>query len=280
MSTIFSFGERIDGYNYKVINEREARASAGIMFLFGIISLFTVFGMRTLFWAELFSITFIVEFFIRVVINPRYAPYMVLGSLFVSNQQPEWVEAKPKKFAWILGAILGAIMAYFIIANIVSPVRMLACVLCLILLFTESAFGICLGCMLYNKFNVPMEGNCPGGVCETVPAREGQGGMTRWMIVLGFVGMVWGTFVVLTEYKYSSHASTSKMIAAKMEASASMVPIPNKATPAQTMQQAPVKVVEKTAPTETKKSAKDCEVPGWAIKMGHREMWLKHNGCT
>ena len=280
MGITFSFGEQVDGYDYKVINEREARASAGIMFLLGIISLFTVFGMRTLFWAELFSITFIVEFFIRVVINPRYAPYMVLGSLFVSNQQPEWVEAKPKQFAWILGALLGAIMTYFIVANIVSPVRMLTCVLCLILLFTESAFGICLGCMLYKRFNVTMEGNCPGGVCETVPAREGQSGMVRWMVVLGFVGMVWGTFVVLTEYKYNSHATTSKMIAAKMETSASVTPIHAKATPAQTMQQAPVKVAEKTAATETTKSDKDCEVPEWAIKMGHREMWLKHHDCT
>ncbi len=280
MGMLFHFGERVEGYNYKVINEREARASAGIMFLFGIISLFTVFGMRTLFWAELFSITFIVEFFIRVVVNPRYAPYMVLGSLFVSKQQPEWVEAKPKQFAWVLGLLLGAIMTYFIVANIVSPVRMLTCVLCLILLFTESAFGICLGCILYKKFNVSMEGNCPGGVCETLPAREGQSGMMRGLVVLGFVGMVWGTFTVLTEYKYSSHASTSKMIAAKMEASGSMIPIPSKITPAQTMQKMPANVSEKTASTETKKSDKKCEVPEWAIKMGHREMWLKHHDCV
>ena len=102
MSQIFSFGEKIPEYDFKVINERDARASAGIMFLLGLISLFSLFMFRTLFYAEVFSITFILEFMIRIFINPKYAPYMMLGSLIVSNQEPDWVEAKPKKFAWIL----------------------------------------------------------------------------------------------------------------------------------------------------------------------------------
>lgn len=41
MTNIFQFGEEVPGYDYPVINERDARASAGIMFLFGIISLFS-----------------------------------------------------------------------------------------------------------------------------------------------------------------------------------------------------------------------------------------------
>lgn len=97
MSTIFQFGEEVPGYDYRVINERDARASAGIMFLFGLISFFSFISTGNLFWAELFSLTFILEFTIRVFVNPRYAPYMILGSMFVSNQHPDWVEAKPKK---------------------------------------------------------------------------------------------------------------------------------------------------------------------------------------
>ena len=54
MGLFLNFGEKIDGYDYKVINERDARASAGIMFLLGILSLFTVHLYRTIFWAELF----------------------------------------------------------------------------------------------------------------------------------------------------------------------------------------------------------------------------------
>ncbi|KAA0450382.1 MAG: DUF4395 domain-containing protein, partial [Candidatus Thioglobus sp.] len=142
---IISFGETVEGYDYKVINERDARSSAGIMLVLGMISLFILFLTQNLFWAEVFTITFIIEFFIRVFISPKYAPYMLLGSLLVINQTPDWVDAKPKKFAWIVGLIIGAVMSYFIIFNILSPVRLLTCLLCLFLFFSESALGICWG---------------------------------------------------------------------------------------------------------------------------------------
>lgn len=93
MALFFNFGEKVDEFDFKVINERETRASAGLMFLFGIVTLFTVPLLETLFWAELFSITFIVEFFVRIFFSPKYAPYMILGSFFVFNQEPEWVLA-------------------------------------------------------------------------------------------------------------------------------------------------------------------------------------------
>jgi len=176
----FNFGEKIDDFEFKVINERDVRASAGIMFLFGILSLFSVFIFRTLLWAELFSLTFIFEFFIRIFINPKYAPYMLLGSIFVSNQQAEWVEAKPKQFAWILGMILGAIMTYYIVFDVVSPFRLILCIVCLFLLFLESSFGICLGCLLYTKLNIKLN-RCAGGVCEMPIKRVIKG---RWIILL------------------------------------------------------------------------------------------------
>ncbi|MBL1281292.1 MAG: DUF4395 domain-containing protein [Fluviicola sp.] len=165
MGLFFNFGETIDGFDYKVVNERDARASAGIMFLLGLLSLFSVFLLRTIFWAELFSITFIIEFIVRVIFNPKYAPYMMLGNLIVSNQQPDWVEARPKQFAWILGLILGAIMTFYILFDKISLIRLAICWLCLFLLFVESVFGICLGCILYRKLNIKVE-NCPGDVCE------------------------------------------------------------------------------------------------------------------
>ena len=180
MSLIFNFGEKIDEFDFKVINERDARASAGLMFLFGILSIFSVFMLRTLLWVELFSLTFIFEFFIRTVINPKYAPYMILGSLFVANRKPEWVEAKPKQFAWVLGMILGVFMTYFIAFDVVSPVRLMICLTCMLLLFLESAFGICLGCMLYSKLNIKLN-RCPGGVCEMPVKRKTKG---KWLVLL------------------------------------------------------------------------------------------------
>ncbi len=255
MSKIFAFGEEVEDFDYRVINEREARASAGIMLVLGMMSLFSLFLTRSIFLAEWFSITFIIEFLIRVLINPKYAPYMILGSLIVSNQTPEWVEAKPKKFAWVLGMLLGLVMTYFIVMNIVSPFRIGTCLICLILLFLESAFGICLGCMLYKKLNVSLEGNCPGGVCEIEKPKQKNG--KKILLLLGFVLLFFGTYKALGTYKYGMnkpHLTQTQKDAKEFE-------------------EADEPIVESTG------EDKDCEVPQFAIDIGHRDMWLEHNGC-
>jgi Domain of unknown function (DUF4395) len=209
MALFLNFGETINGYNYKVINERDARASAGIMFLLGILSLFSVYLYRTIFWAELFSITFIIEFVVRTLINPKYAPYMLIGGLIVSNQEPDWVEAKPKQFAWILGMILGVIMTYYIIFDIISPIRLSICWLCLFLLFVESVFGICLGCILYKKLNWKLY-DCPGGICEVKHPRPYD--KRNLLIILAFLGLFFLSYVSLKSYKFNE---TPKVIIIK-----------------------------------------------------------------
>ncbi|MDF1884146.1 DUF4395 domain-containing protein [Sulfurimonas sp. SAG-AH-194-C21] len=200
MSLFFNFGEKIPEFDFKVINEREARASAGIMFLLGTLSLFSVFTLRTLIWAEFFSITFILEFIVRMFINPKYAPYMLLGSFFVINQKPEWVQAKPKKFAWFLGLILGTIMTYYIIFDVISLVRLSICFVCLSLLFLESAFGICLGCLLYHQLQIKLK-RCPGGVCELETEKKP---MFKKAITLSFFVLTFLLIYLSLEYvKYS-----------------------------------------------------------------------------
>ncbi len=199
MGFFFNFGEKIDEFNFKVINERDARASAGIMFLLGLLSLFSVFLLRTIFWAELFSITFIVEFFIRTFINPKYAPYMLIGGLIVSNQKPDWVAAKPKQFAWFLGMILGAIMTFYIVFDKISLVRLAICWLCLFLMFVESVFGICLGCMLYKAIKKDPE-LCPGGVCETDVKKPYP--KRNFIAIFGFVIFFFLLYQGLKELKY------------------------------------------------------------------------------
>ena len=242
MNKIFSFGETVEEFNFKVINENEARASAGIMFLFGILSLFSVFMIKSLFWAELFTITFIVEFFIRIFINPKYAPYMLMGSLIVSKQKENWVEAKPKKFAWILGVVLGIIMMYFIFFDVMSPLRLLICIVCLVLLFLESSFGICLGCIVYNKLNMKLN-KCAGDICEI---REKKDNKEKLFFLSFFIMIFFIFYYSLDTYKYN----------VKEE-----LPI--------------LKETSKKVANPSEK--KDCNAPQWAIDMGHEEMWKSHN---
>ena len=265
MAKIFEFGEKIERYDFKVINERDARASAGIMFLLGAITLGHFLITRNLFWANLFTITFILEFIIRVFINPKYAPYMVLGSLIVANQEPEWVEARPKKFAWALGVILGAIMTYFIIFNVMTPARLLTCLLCLLLLYLESAFGICLGCILYKKLNVKLY-KCPGGVCEMPEEKKSL--MPKFLTIVLYGIIFYGIFWGLKTYKYDGYTS-SKITQEQRDAA-------EFADDEEDTKESTEKV---STEKSSKADKKDCTPPQWAIEIGHKDMWLKHHGC-
>jgi len=51
-------------------------------------------------------VMFLTDFIIRVFVNPRYSPTLIMGRLIVRNQIPEYVGAPQKKFAWIIGVSL------------------------------------------------------------------------------------------------------------------------------------------------------------------------------
>ena len=169
MNSFFSFGEDIEGYDNKVFNEREVRASAGILFFFAIISFMNSWLLGNFELTRLFVVAFLIEFFIRIFINPRFAPSMIIGRFFVRNQTPEYVTAAPKKWAWAFGFSLAVLMFYLIVVyNIKGPLNLFTCVACLALLFFEAVFGICLGCKVYSLFH---KENCPDGTCAT-PTKE------------------------------------------------------------------------------------------------------------
>ncbi|HIP21705.1 MAG TPA: DUF4395 domain-containing protein, partial [Candidatus Pacebacteria bacterium] len=175
IKNIFSFGEKIDGFDVRVLNEREVRASAGILFFFAIVSFMNALLSGNFYMTKIFIVVFLIDFFIRVFVNPKYSPSLILGRFFVRNQKPEYVGATQKRFAWGLGFVLAFIMFITIVViGIFSPLNGLICMLCLLLLFFESAFGICLGCKIYNIFNKEKAKLCPGGTCEVVINEEIQ----------------------------------------------------------------------------------------------------------
>ena len=239
---MFTFGEKLEDYNYKVLNEREVRASAGLMFLFGIISFFVFIHTQDIFYAEVFSLTFILEFVVRMFINPKYAPYMILGKLIVINQSPEWVEASPKRFAWFLGLLLAAFMSYYILMDIVNPTRGMICIACLILLFLESAFGICLGCVVYGLFKRKNQQDCSGDQCEISIKRSI--GLKEAFAFIAFLFVTYSSISLLQERK--------EELAFEREDN-----------------------IEELHPKSVDKN--ECNPPQWAIDMGHREMWKQHN---
>ena len=195
MSNVLGFGEIVEGYSIPVLNEREIRASAGILFLVLFLSLMFIL-FKGNFVPIKYGITmFLTDFIIRVFVNPKYSPMLIIGRLVVRNQVPEYVGAQQKKFAWIIGLVLASAMFVFLVlVNAFSPITGITCLICLVFLFFESAFGICLGCKFYSLFYKEKAQYCPGEVCDAKSKQDIQ--KTNWvqiLIVLGFIAYLFLT---------------------------------------------------------------------------------------
>ena len=167
MKKYIYFGESVEGYEIPVLNEREARAGAGILLLPAIASFVNSYLTHNFIFTKIFVTVFMVDFFIRIFINPNYAPSLIIGRFFVQNQTPEYVGAKQKKFAWSIGFVLSVIMFFIIVVfEIMTSIKIVICLLCITFLFSETAFGICIGCILYHKTQKNRPLYCPGNVCE------------------------------------------------------------------------------------------------------------------
>lgn len=161
-----TYGESVPGYEVRVLNEREARAAAGLLFIGAFIGLTNGVMLQTAIFSQYFISFFVLDFLIRVI-NPRYAPSLLLGRFFVRNQKPEYVGATQKRFAWALGLIIAIPMFWYLVIDFQpNPLKVLVCLICMALLFFESAFSICVGCKIFGWFKKQDPKYCPGGVCE------------------------------------------------------------------------------------------------------------------
>ena len=198
MNKVIKFGETVEGYNIPVLNEREIRASAGILFLVVFFSLMLVLFKQNFILVKYVITLFLSDFIIRVFINPKFSPTLILGRLIVSNQTPEYVGAAQKKFAWIIGHVLAVTMlGLLVIMNTKSPVTGIICLICQVFLFFESAFGICLGCLFYGWFYKEKAQHCPGEVCELKNKQPIQKvSWTQVLIVVAFVALAVVTYIL------------------------------------------------------------------------------------
>ena len=189
MNKLIQFGENVEGYNTRVLNEREIRASAGILFLATFIALMFIIFKNNFLPIKYVISLFLADFLIRVFVNPKFSPTLIIGRLIVGSQVPEYVGAKQKKFAWVIGAVLSATMFIFmVVVNSYSPITGIICLICLVFLFFESAFGICLGCKFYPLFFKEKVQNCPGEVCAIRSKQEIQKTSgVQLLIVFAFV---------------------------------------------------------------------------------------------
>src|SRR5580658_1297382 len=216
MSKTIQFGEDVPGYTIRVLNEREIRAAAGLLFLATFLSLMFILFKGNFVPVKYVVTIFLADFVIRVLVNPRLAPTLILGRLIVSGQTPEYVGARQKLFGWKIGLFLSATMFVFlVIVNAYSLITGLTCLICLLFLFFESAFGICLGCKFYPLFFKDKVQYCPGEVCERRSRQEIQKTTGRQLLVVLVFGVLVGMmgirfnryFVKDPHYLFQSNAT-------------------------------------------------------------------------
>lgn len=186
------FGETVEGYVVPVLNEREIRAAAGILFLATFLSLMFILFRGNFVPIKVVIPFFLADFLVRVFVSPRFGPTLILGRLIVGRQAPEWVAAKPKQLAWSIGVALSATMfILMVVMNTYGPISGIICLVCLVFLFFEAAFGICLGCKFYSLVYRENPTLCPGEVCEAKARVEAQKtSLAQLLVLLAAAGLV------------------------------------------------------------------------------------------
>ena len=248
--SLFQFGQQRPEYDVPVLNERAVRASAGILFFFAIVAFMNAWLTGNFQPTRVFVVSFLMDFTIRLFVNPRYAPSLIAGQWMVRQQQSEYVGAPQKRFAWAIGFVLALAMLYLVVLNnVIGPINLMVCSLCLLLLFFEAAFGICIGCKVYNFFNKRKARFCPGGACDLPSGEAAKVSLTQVVIVVVFAGVV----ATVAQWVYSTG--------------------PQKAT------QAPRTSISTPGAAIDAAEAGRCKVPDFAKALGHEEKWKLHNHC-
>jgi hypothetical protein len=248
MASIFGFGDHLEGFPVRVLNERAVRAGAGILFFFAMLAFMNAWLLGNFQPTRVFVVAFLIDFALRIFVNPRYAPSLIVGQWLVRKQQPEWTGAPQKRFAWVIGFVLASVMFWLVvIQQVVGPINLLICALCLTLLFFETAFGICLGCKVYGwVVRTPPE-LCPGGVCAVAPDPRVQPRLSQGLVAAVYFVAVGG---IAQAVYHDGH------------------PRPGSAPSVQASPAA-------SDPAEVER----CKVPEFAKAIGHEQMWKLHNNC-
>jgi TRAP-type C4-dicarboxylate transport system permease small subunit len=136
-----------------------------------------------------------------------------------------------------------------VLNNVIGPINLIVCSMCLLLLFFETAFGICIGCKIYNLLNKEQAQLCPGGVCEIPTDQIPKLSLIQATILLAFAAAVFA----IAQRVYSTAQKRVGDLPSASEA-------------------------QPTAPVDPAEVER-CKVPDFAKAMGHEEKWKLHNNC-
>jgi Domain of unknown function (DUF4395) len=133
-----------------VFDETEVRVAAGLTMVLGAVAFGYAYFSDEYLPLQVVSTLFFVEFLVRLTAGLRYSPMGIIARAMTLRRPPDWVSAKPKRFAWTLG--LGMAFSMMVITNsgVGGTLPRTICAICLTLMWMESVLGVCLGCKIHG----------------------------------------------------------------------------------------------------------------------------------
>ena len=177
-------GLTVDGNELRagVFNENQVRAAAGLTMVIGAVAFSYAYFTHLYIPLQAVASFFFVEFLIRVTAGIQYSPTGIVAHAITRRNPPQWVSAKPKRFAWTLALGLGLAMTIITNSGIRGYLPRTICLICLTLMWMETALGLCLGCEIHGLLvrrgwatRDPAFEACANGACD-VPQRTSQAG--------------------------------------------------------------------------------------------------------
>jgi hypothetical protein len=151
-----SFGQRISGrtpdgaeLHAAVVDENQVRAAAGVTMVLGAVAFSFAYFNHQYILLQAVSTLFVVEFLARLTIGLRFSPVGAIARAMTLRRVPDWVSAKPKRFAWTLGGGMAFSMMIITNSGIRGMLPRTICAICLTLMWMESVLGLCVGCKLH-----------------------------------------------------------------------------------------------------------------------------------
>jgi len=165
---------------YGFVNELEIRIEAGLALILALSTFFIVMLKWDFkIWLAIVWIIWL-DFVLKIFIWPNFSIFGNITRIFIRNKEKIWVWSVQKRFAWSIGLVLSTFVIYcmlllgwFIettnpqVLNIIEQINtnivnnkfmvlpmnpaILACVLCIVFMFLESVFWICVGCKMYKN---------------------------------------------------------------------------------------------------------------------------------
>jgi hypothetical protein len=207
-----TYGQRISGLTVDgrelhapVFNENEVRAAAGMTMAVGAVAFAFAYFDQQYVPLQVAASLFFVDFLLRVTVGIRYSPTGVLAGALTRGVPPEWVSAKPKRFAWTIGLALSFSMVIITNSGVRGTLPRAICLLCITFMWLESVLGFCVGCRIHALLvrrgwatNDPAFEVCAGGVCE-IPALPAERSPREDRQVLGDLPRAEPALMLVTE---------------------------------------------------------------------------------